>query len=222
MSLQKKLLAAHQALPDVLAKDQQRTEGARYRYLNEAGVLPVIRRAFIDAGLTLVVSTTGVDREPAAPRVDKKTGEVHQQQVVTVFLDAIISDPDSDEPPLTVGLAGASICRDGKGLSSARTDALKGIRQALAIAADEPDNDHTQQPAAEPLTHDTVAARARELGYTDEQRDLIISAEGKALPATARRLSDLATEHLQAAVDILSDPAALEYARAHTAEAKAA
>lgn len=221
MSLQKKLLAAHQALPDVLAKDQQRTEGARYRYLNEAGVLPVIRRAFLDAGLTLVVSTTGVVREAAAPRVDKKTGEVHQQQVVTVFLDAIITDPDSpDEPPLVIGLAGASICRDGKGLSSARTDALKGIRQALAIAADEPDNDHTpQHPPAEPLTHNQVAARARELGYTDEQRDLIISVD-KAFQGAAR-LQDVATGDLQAAIEVLSDPAALEYARTHTAKAAA-
>lgn len=210
--LQQRLAAALAQLPDVMERDQQRTQGAKYRYLNEAGVLPPIRRALLEQGLTAVASTTSVQRDQA-PRIDRN-GEVKPEQVVTVLIDVTITDADTGEH-LTVGLAGASIDRDGRGVASARTDALKGLRQALLIAADDPDADHARTADPEPVTRDQVAAAARDLGYTDEQRDLVLAAEARITPA-AKNLAAVTDEQLPIALQVLRDPRALTWAQGQT------
>lgn len=212
--LQPALAAALAQLPDVMERDQQRTQGAKYRYLNEAGVLPPIRRALLDQGLTAVASTTSVQRDPA-PRVDRN-GEVKPEQVVTVLIDVTITHADTGEQ-LTLSLAGASIDRDGRGVASARTDALKGIRQALLIAADDPDSDHARSEP-ETVTRDQVAAAARDLGYTDEQRDLVLAAEARITPA-AKNLAAVRDDQLPVALDVLRDPRALTWAQSQTRSA---
>jgi hypothetical protein len=216
-TLNGRLIAALTELPDVMERDQQRTQGAKYRYLNEAGVLPPIRRVLLAEGLIATASVTSVQRDAAAARVDKKTGEVKHDQVVTVLIDVTITCADTGDA-LTIGLAGASTDRDGRGVASARTDALKGLRQALLIAADDPDHDERGH-RDEPLTHAQVEQAARDAGYTDEQRDLVIAADSKLPPGG---LSAVPDEQLDVALDVLRDTRALQWARQQTTTGSAA
>ena len=215
-----RLLAAEQQLPSTLTRDAKHSQ-AGYAYLSESGAVAPVREALLAAGIAILIDEASPPvRETAAPRIDKQTGALIEQHAITVHLHVTLTDVDGNTD--SASLYGSAIDRDGRGHASARTDALKGLRQVFALAAEEPTKEDRQRPAAKPLTADDVARKAADLGYTDEQRDFIISAEGEAVPASARALAELQPEHLQAALDVLSDPAALEYAQAHTPTAQPA
>ena len=214
-----RLLAAEQQLPSTLTRDAKHSQ-AGYAYLSESGAVAPVREALLAAGIALLIDEASPPvRETAAPRIDKQNGALIEQHAITVHLRVELTGAGDG---MTANLYGSAIDRDGRGHASARTDALKGLRQVFALAAEEPTKEDRQRPAAKPLTADDVARKAADLGYTDEQRDFIISAEGEAVPASARALAELQPEHLQAALDVLSDPAALEYAQAHTPTAQPA
>lgn len=217
-----RLLAAEQQLPSTLTRDAKHSQ-AGYAYLSESGAVAPVREALLAAGIAILIDEASPPvRETAAPRIDKQTGALIEQHAITVHLQVRLIDQQTGQVEQTASLYGSAIDRDGRGHASARTDALKGLRQVFALAAEEPTKEDRQRPAAKPLTADDVARKAADLGYTDEQRDFIISAEGEAVPASARALAELQPEHLQAALDVLSDPAALEYAQAHTPTAQPA
>lgn len=212
-SLHDRILAALAQLPDVLTRDADAPAGGgkTFKFLSEVSSLPLIRRALIENGLSILIGEASAPvRADFPPRRDRQTGQiVEDRQVVTVHLRAVVSNGLASEQ---FDLYGSSLDREGRGHASARTDALKGLRQALAIAAeDDPDsrpaNGRTDGPATDKQRQE-IADLAKSKGFTDAERDFVIDQAYEALTLDAVQYPQLKRVR-----EFLSDPKALEFAR---------
>lgn len=207
--LWQKLAAANATIPSVLTKDA-RNDAQNYPYLSESQAVAPIRDALLAHGLVILVDEPDwPKREPAAP-----TKQGNEQHAITVCLEATVTCTESGER-VSFRMFGSAIDRDGRGHASARTDALKGLRQAFALAAEAPEgggqrNGKNQQRAEKPAipSKQDLAVLAKRLGFTDEQRDWVIAAQ---IPGgKLDTLGDLDRDVMN---DVLRDPAALKMAR---------